>query len=105
MGWHVDQPRSWGGGTSNDGNTARTFFSDTKLSADITGLDENVFIRCAILLQCMASGYKINSEKFGCFGCIVHKVLFHGYEIISYALVLIGELSKQGYTKISRVSH
>jgi len=47
MGLHVDQPRSGGSGTSNDGNTARIFFSDTKLSADITGLHENVKIRCA----------------------------------------------------------
>jgi len=76
---HVEQPRSGGSGTSNDGNTARIFFSDTKLSADITGLDENVFIRCAILLQCMASGYKINSEKFGCFALDTAKMLIKLY--------------------------
>jgi len=65
MGQVVDKPRSGGSGTSNDGNTARRFFSNTKLSAEITGLDENVLIRCSTLLQCMASGYKINVEKFG----------------------------------------
>jgi len=60
----------------------------------------------------MASGYKINSEKFGCLALdtakmlinlypwyyllpSIHKVLVHGSEIISYALVTIGKLSEE----------
>jgi len=39
MGLVVDQPRSKGSGNSNEGNTARTFFNNSELSAKITGLD------------------------------------------------------------------
>jgi len=39
-----------GKGTSNDGNTARKFFADPKLSAAITGLDENSITRFGVLL-------------------------------------------------------
>lgn len=65
IGLLVDIPRSGGSGTSNDGNTARAFFNNPKMSAEITGINENVIVRCATLLQCMASGYKINVNKFG----------------------------------------
>jgi len=34
-----------GKGTANDSNTARKFFADPKLSAAITGLDENLITR------------------------------------------------------------
>lgn len=64
MGLIVDKPKGGGSGTSNDGNSARKFFSDLKLSAEITGLEENVLIWCSTVLQCISSGYKINIEKF-----------------------------------------
>jgi len=37
-------------------NTARTFFNNSELSAEITCLHEHDFIRCSKLLQAMASG-------------------------------------------------
>lgn len=65
MGLLVDQRRTGGSGTSNDGNTARKFFSNPEISAEITGIDKNLIIRVATLLQALSSGYKINSAKFG----------------------------------------
>ncbi|CAG4934584.1 unnamed protein product [Colias eurytheme] len=45
-----------GSGTTNDGNTARRFFSDAKTSACITGIDEELIERFHIILQAIASG-------------------------------------------------
>lgn len=112
MGLLVDMPRSGGSGTSNDGNTARAFFNNPKMSVEITGINENVIVRCATLLQCMASGYKINVNKFGEFAldtakeliklypwyylpASLHKVLVHAPDVINYALLPIGELSEE----------
>jgi len=58
-----DQPRDGGKGTSNNGNVPRNFFSNPRLSAEITVLNENLIHRCSTLLQ-SASGHKINVHKF-----------------------------------------
>lgn len=100
-----------GKGTSNDGNTARKFFGNPQLSAEITGLDENLIIRFSIILQVLASGQKINTSKFTDFAfqtaelyvslypwyympASVHKLLLHGGDIIKHAIVPIGQLSE-----------
>lgn len=64
MGLLVDKPGDGGSGTSNDGNTARTFCSNPSLASEITGVDENLIIRCATILQALASGYTIDVKKF-----------------------------------------
>lgn len=55
----VDIPKP-GFGTSNDGNTARRIFKNHKISAEITGVDENLVVRFHIILQCLSSGHDIN---------------------------------------------
>lgn len=55
----VDKPKPGGSGTSNDGNTARRFFSDPKKTAAITGLDVTALERCGTILQVI----KWNTEK------------------------------------------
>lgn len=110
MGLLVDCVKQ-GKGTTNDGNTARKFFGNPQLSAEITGLDENLIIRFSILLQTIASGKKINVSKFTIFAfqtaelyvflypwyympASVHKLLLHGGDIIEHAIVPIGQLSE-----------
>lgn len=100
-----------GKGTSNDGNTARKFFSNPELSAAITGLDENLITRFGVLLQTIASGKKINVSEFESYSLktaelyislypwyympvSVHKLLIHGSDIIKNAIVPIGQLSE-----------
>lgn len=112
MGLIVDKPKSGGSGTSNNGNTAREFFNNSGLSAQITGLDRDLIERCATILQALNSGYNINVAKFNTFAldvakeltttyswyylpATVHKILIHGPAIIEYALVSIGELSEE----------
>jgi len=112
MGILVDKPRDGGRGSSNDGNIARKFFCNADLSSEITGIDASLIHRCATLLQAMASGFKINVEKFENYAldtakyliaaypwyylpATVHKVLIHGSAVIEYALVSIGELSEE----------
>jgi hypothetical protein len=53
-----------GSGTTNDGNTARRFFEDPKLSAEITGLDAELLRRFAVILQALSSGWKIDVAKY-----------------------------------------
>lgn len=112
LGLIVDQPRSGGSGTSNDGNTARRFFSNSEISADIIGIDKTIIDRCRIILITLASGHKINTSKFHSFSvetarqivaafpwynlsATVHKILIHGASVIDYALLPIGDLSEE----------
>lgn len=111
MGLNVDIVRQ-GAGTSNDGNTARKFFENPTMTAEITRLDENIIKRFAVILQAMASGCNINIAKFAQYtadtaklyvelygwyymSATVHKILIHGSEIIKSFIVPIGKLSEE----------
>lgn len=50
LGILVDQPKL-GYGSTNTGNTARTFFKEYKKSAKITGVDEEIIYRMYMILQ------------------------------------------------------
>ena len=111
MGLKVDCPKQ-GFGSSNDGNTARRFFAESTSSARILGVDEEILRKCYVILQVIASGFSVNVEKFREY-CIcvarrivhlypwymmptaVHKILIHGYMIIEWAPLPIGELSEE----------
>lgn len=110
MGLLIDVVKQ-GKGTSNDGNTARKFFADPQLTADITGLDKNLITRFSVILQTIASGEQIDVGKFQAHTCetaklyvslypwyhmpaSVHKLLIHGSTIIKHAIVPIGQLSE-----------
>lgn len=112
LGLIVDKPRSGGSGTSNDGNTARKFFSKSKVSAEITGLRQDLIDRCSTILQVLSSGFNIDFEKFNNYAletarllvqeypwynlpASVHKILIHGSEVAKNALLSIGELSEE----------
>lgn len=107
----VDVPKP-GFGNSNDGNTARRFFREAEVSAEITKLDLTLIKRLHNILITVASGHEINVEKFTKY-CqdtaryfvdkypwyrmppTMHKFLIHGPEIISHALLPIGQLSEE----------
>lgn len=48
LGLIVDKPKP-GYGSTNDGNTARRFFEHSRISASITGVDENIIHRFYII--------------------------------------------------------
>lgn len=90
-------------------NTARCFFGNSTTSALITGVDRILLKRFNVLLQAMSSNYKIDTKKFHDYALktaerfvhlyswynmsiTVHKILFHGPEIIQSALLPIGQL-------------
>lgn len=100
-----------GSGNTNDGNTARRFFANPELTANITGVNEILIRRFSIILHTMACGKPINAEKFGkyCYETAefyvdkynwyympasVHKILIHGENIIKFAVSPIGQLSE-----------
>lgn len=102
-----------GSGTTNDGNTARRFFEFPDKTAAITGLDEDLIRRFAVILQAITSGELIDVLKFKEYTKItaekyvelydwyymsstVHKLLIHGGDIIAEnAIVPIGSLSEE----------
>lgn len=112
LGLLIDKPRSGGSGNSNDGNTARKFFRNSNIVAEVTGLNRELIDKCHVILQCLASGYDIRKDAFQTFAIntarllvreypwfnmppSVHKVLVHGSDVIDNALISIGELSEE----------
>uniref|UniRef100_A0A0K8UTN0 Uncharacterized protein n=1 Tax=Bactrocera latifrons TaxID=174628 RepID=A0A0K8UTN0_BACLA len=59
----VEVPKP-GFGNSNDGNIARRFFKEAEVSAEIKKLDLTLIKRLHNILIPVASGHKINVEKF-----------------------------------------
>lgn len=111
LGLLVDVPKP-GFGSSNDGNTARRFFKNNKVSSEITGINEDLIIRFYVILQCLSSGHKLDFKKFDIF-CwktaemyvdlypwyymppSVHKILCHGSSIAASFILPIGQLSEE----------
>lgn len=111
LGILVDQPKP-GYGSTNTGNTARVFFQHAKQSAKITGIDEDIIQRFYTILQTISCGYEVEPKKCKAYAMetakkfvnlypwfymptSVHKVLIHGAEIISHAILPIGQLGEE----------
>lgn len=111
MGILVDIPMP-GSGTTNNGNTSRRFFQQSKLAAQITGVSSLLIYRFSVILRTMASGYEINTDAFQQYAyqtatifvdlypwfympSSVHKILIHGADIIKYASLPIGMMSEE----------
>lgn len=105
----IDMVKS-GCGTTNDGNTARRFFSDSQLTADITGVDKELIEYFGVILRVLSCGMEINKDTFKellritrnkyliLYGWYympssVHKVLIHGSDVINYFELPIGTLN------------
>ena len=63
MGLIVDKPRTGGSASSNVGNTARRFFNETQVCAQITGIENKLIENSASLLKTLLSSYKIQFTK------------------------------------------
>ena len=63
LGLLVDIPKQ-GYGSSNDGNTARRFFENSRVSASITVIDQNLIDKFHVILQVISCGFDINVVKF-----------------------------------------
>lgn len=119
LGILVDMPKQ-GFGSTNDGNTARRFFENTKTSSLITGVSEELISRFHIILQTISSGRDIDVEKFRVYALAtarhyvkeypwynmptsVHRLLIHGPEIISSAILPIGQLSEDAQESTNKL--
>lgn len=56
----IDQPKQ-GSGNTNDGYTARRFFSDPEAASEITRVDLNLIFRFKIILEVLACNEEIDS--------------------------------------------
>lgn len=96
----IDKPKP-GFGISHDGNTARRFFQDCKLTSEITGIDVEIIERFSNLLAAISCNTVVNFKKYEMYGIAtaqkfsktypsftfsptVHKILFHGHEYIQH---------------------
>lgn len=101
-----------GYGTTNDGNTARRFFSNPAIVSNILGLNQPLIERFGNILHVMASGFAVDLEKFelytketaelfiNLYGWYkippsVHKVLLHGSDIMRKLVLPIGYFSEE----------
>lgn len=111
VGLLIDMPKQKAGNT-NDGTTARRFFGDPEITSDITGININLLKRFHTILSCIACGFEISSVAFDRFvtdtrelylsqyawynmPVSVHKILFHGKDIIASSILPIGQLSEE----------
>lgn len=111
MGLLVDIPKP-GYGTTNDGNTARRFFSNPELSSEITGVDKDLIFKFGLILRTLAAGREINMDTFKeliletknlylskyswyYMPSSVHKLLLHAKDIIRFFDLPIGVLSEE----------
>lgn len=101
-----------GHGTTNDGNTARRFFAHPEAVSKIIGIDQKLIERFANILHVMASGHKIDCDKFERYAYetaelfvhlyswyymppSVHKILIHGSAIMKTMILPIGYFSEE----------
>ena len=92
--------------------TSRRFFSNLELSSQITGVNLDLIKGLHVVLEVISSGYKIDAVKFDGFAHetaklyinlyvwypmspTMHKVLMHGAEVITHAILPIGQLSEE----------
>lgn len=111
LGLLVDVPKA-GFGNTNDGNTSRRFFADPEITARITGLNIEFLKNLKVILEVLASGFRIDTEKFSQYlrstaelyvhlykwhpmTPTLHKILCHGALVIEHALLPIGQLSEE----------
>lgn len=111
----IDRPKQ-GSGNTNDGNTARRFFSDPERASQITGVDINLISRFKTIIEVLACNQQIDATKFGGYAketakiyttiypwrkmsATVHKILYHGEDVIKYHLVPLGDLSEEAQEK------
>lgn len=115
LGLIIDQPKP-GQGNTNDGNTARRFFLNPEEVAAITGVDKNLIFRFRVILEVINCHDEINPEKFGVYAketaelyksiypwrsmpTTVHKVLYHGKDVIQNNVLPMGDLSEEAQEK------
>lgn len=116
----VDQVKP-GHGTTNDGNTARKFFSDPETVSEVLGLNYDWVRRIAVIMQVINLDLSIDHEKFEnfCMGTFnlylqhyswypmppsMHKVLIHGAEIMKACSIPLGRLSEEALESTNKIT-
>ena len=114
----VDQPKV-GHGSTNDGNTARRAFQNSKVFSEITGVKEEIIVRFHNILQVISCKQELNIEQFD-FYCTrtaetlievypwyrmpssVHKLLLHAPLIVKDFLLPVGLYSEEAQEALNK---
>lgn len=111
LGINVDLPAQ-GSGNTNNGNSARRFFSEASKSSVITNVDEQLIKRFSVILSALNSGHNINIERYKTYAeetaqlyvdlynwyympVSVHKMLIHGASVIESLIIPVGQASEE----------
>lgn len=111
LGLLIDMPTQQAGNT-NDGNTARRFFRNAEKTSEITGLNLELIKKFHIILETLGCGFSIDSKAFEDYAretrelnlreyywynmpVSVHKVLYHGKDVVASCILPIGQLSEE----------
>ncbi|CAH1107728.1 unnamed protein product [Psylliodes chrysocephalus] len=101
-----------GCGNTNDGNTSRRIFANPHTSSRISGINADLIKRFRVILEVISSGFTINAEKFAVYAHTtamlyiglyewhpmsptIHKVLIHGTQILSHAILPTRQLIEE----------
>lgn len=99
---------------------ARRFFSAPEKVAEITGINEELLRRFATILTALTSCQELDEEKFNCFAHetakifiekynwyrmppSVHKILFHGAQVVRTMLLPIGMFSEEAQEASNKI--
>lgn len=119
MGLLIDKPKPGGSGNSNDGNTARRFFAEPRISSEICGVDVKLIERTRNILIAVSCGHEIDNERFKdyCFETAklyvslyswyympttLHKLFIHGHQIIEKSILPVGRMSEEAQERSNK---
>lgn len=114
FGLRVNKPKAGGSDNTNDGNTARRAFDNSKLFANSLGLNEELILNFQTILIALSCQLTIDATEFENL-CIstaklmsyvlhynwysmpstVHKILIHGGEIIKNSVLPVWMLGEE----------
>lgn len=113
LGLRVDKSKPGGSGTTNDGNTARKAFTNTKILSECLELDFKLLTNFKFILISLSCHLPLNAKLFEklCHSTAelfvslypwfympstVHKILIHGGQIIRSSILPLGMLGEEG---------
>ena len=112
LGLLIDIPLPGGSGTSNDGNSSRTFFKEAETVAEVTNIDLTLIQNLGTLLGTLSCGFAIDTEKLRSLAnrtlelhvknyswfylpVTIHKILIHAADIVNGIALPIGHMSEE----------
>lgn len=120
MGLVIDKPRFGCSVSVSDSNTAKKAFQSEEEFSRICGLNQDLIHKFNVILETISCDYEINGEEYGQYclttaelltdlypwfhiPLVVHKILYHGAQMVSEFILPIGMMSEETQNSRHRV--